>query len=270
MRKTIILLLISLFSAITLWGQGGTPSGFFPEVEGDSVVRDTLFFSSDIDLSLQLLPLDSILKIAFENSPAIKYEDAMIETKVQNLRYTRILMFQGISGFYNYTLGDQFTVVQGTNALNNAQFSNGQRYGVSIQIPLSTILGQGRKNKQMKAELLAAKYRKDQVIRDVNREVRRIYVNMIEAQRKMNVRVADAQAALEAVDVAEEELREGKLPPIEFARIKNIHAIALSNLENERANFMRAFLDFEVLVGVDMAQLKKPTNNTPKPTAPKK
>ncbi len=270
MRKTIIILLISLFSAATLWGQGSTETGFFPQLEGDTIVRDTLIFNADIDISLQLLPLDSILKIAFETSPAIKYEDAMIETKVQNLRYTRILIFQGISGFYNYTLGDQFTVVQGTNALTNAQFSNGQRYGVSIQIPLSTLLGQGRKNKQMKAELLAAKYRKAQVIQDVNREVRRIYVNMIEAQRKMNIRVADAQAALEAVDVAEEELREGKLPPIEFARIKNIHAIALSNLENERANFMRAFLDFEVLVGVDMAQLKKPTNNTPKLTVPRK
>lgn len=232
----------------------------------DTVPRDTLVFNVDLDISLQLLPLDSILQIAYENSPALKYEDAMIETKIQNLRYTRVLMFQGISGFYNYSLGDQSIVVTGTTPVDNAQFANGYRYGVNIQIPLSVILGQGRRNKQMKAELLAARHRKDQVRMDVRREIQRIYVNMLEAQRKMNVRAEDAQASFLTVKVAEEELEEGKIPPSEYSRLRNIYAIAQSNLENERANFLRAFYDLEALVGVDMKQLRKPsTTPTPAP-----
>lgn len=220
------------------------------------------------NIANQLLPLDSIIQIAYKNSPSLRYYSAQVKVRKYNMRYTRMMSFKDLSVFYNYSLGDQSIIVTGTTPVDNAQFANGYRYGINLQLPLSTVLGHWPRMKQARAELEAARWRKEEIRLEIKREVQRLYVNMIEGQNKLNIRTADAQVALMAARVAEEELAEGRIPPHEYSRIRNIYAIAASNVELERANFLRAFFDLEALVGVDMHLLKKPAIKKVVPTNP--
>lgn len=262
--KTLIACAICVVFALPASGQTDpNATGFVTNLPTDTIKRDTVVFDIDVDISDQLLPLDTILQIAYENSPSLKFEDAMIEAKRQNLRYTRVMFFQGFSGFYNYSVGNQSIIVTGTTPGDNAQFANGFRVGVNLSLPLSTLFGQGARNKVAKAELQAAKMRKEEIRLGLKREILTQYVNMMEGQRKMKIRAEDAQSALATVKIAEEELIEGKIPSHEYSRLQNIYAIAQTNVENERANFLRAFYDFEALVGVDIRNLKKPAQKKP-------
>ncbi len=256
MRKTLIILLLSLFSAITLWGQGD-PTGFVFD-DTDTTQRDTMVFDARKNIAQQLLPLDTIIQIAYDNSPSLKYYSTLIKVRKYNKKYVWAMSFKDLSVFYNYSIGDQQIFVTGTTPVDNTQFANGYRFGVNLQLPLSTLLGHFPRMKQARAEVEASRWRKEEIRLEIKREVQRLYVNMIEGQRKLNIRTADAQVALMASQVAEEELAEGRIPPHEYSRIRNIYAIAASNVELERANFLRAFFDLEALVGVKMNQLIKP------------
>lgn len=267
MRKVLILLLFSIFSVMTLWGQADPTTGFVLD-ELDTIPKDTLFFDASKDIADQLLPLDTILEIAYQNSPTLKFYDAKIRVNKYNMRYIRMMSFKDLSLFYNYSIGDQQIFVTGTTPVDNTQFANGYRFGINLQLPLSTLLGHWPRMKQARADHEASIWRKREIRLEVRREVQRIYVNMIEAQRKLNIRTADAQVALLSAQVSEEQLEMGRTPPHEYARIRNIYAIAAVNLEQERANFMRAFFDLEALVGVPMNYLKRPAQEKVKPTKP--
>lgn len=266
-RKVLILLLFSLFSVATLLGQADPTSGFVFD-ETDTIPKDTLFFDATRDVSDQLLSLDTIIQIAYKNSPTLKFYDAKVRVSKYNMRYTRMMSFKDVSAFYNYSIGDQQIFVTGTTPVDNTQFANGYRFGFNLQLPLSTLLGHWPRVKQARAELEATRWRKEEIRLELRREVQLIYVNMIAAQRKLNIRTADAQVALLSANVAEEQLTMGRIPPHEYSRIRNIYAIAAVNLEQERGDFMRAFFDFEALVGVSMNQLRKPEEERVKPTKP--
>lgn len=266
-RKVLILLLFGLFSMATLFGQADPTSGYVFD-ETDTIPKDTLFFDATKNVADQLLPLDTILQIAYANSPTLKFYGAQIKVSKYNMRYIRMTSFKDLSVFYNYSIGDQQIFVTGTTPVDNTQFANGYRFGINLQLPMSTLFGHWPRMKQARAELEASEWRKREIQLELRREVQMIYVNMIEAQRKLNIRTADAQVALLSANVAEEQLEKGRIPPHEYSRIRNIYAIAAVNLEQERANFMRAFFDLEALVGVSMNQLKKPDEEKVKPTKP--
>ncbi len=270
--KTLINTVLAIIVAINLNAQSSVnETGFLLNDPTDTVKRDTLIFNLDVDISQQLLSLDTILQIAYSNSPNIKYEESMIKSKVHDYRYNRMLFFQGFSGFYNYAVGNQTMIITGSTPVDNSQLSNGYRAGINISLPFSTLFGQNQKNKTLRALVEAATHRRDQIELELRREILRVYVNMIEAQRKLAVRNEDAQSSFLSAQVAEIELAEGKINTTEYARVKNIYAIAQNNVEQERANFLRAFFDFETLVGVEMKYLKKkPATTTPAPTTPNK
>jgi outer membrane protein TolC len=258
LKPFLLLTFLAVYSSSVV-GQTEVGSGFKLDPLMDSTKVDTLLFDIDLDISDQLLPLDTILYIAYENSPNLKFEQASIQSKKHDLNYTRILFFQGLFPFFTYSYGDQ-SLLYNTSAAgigNSYQLSNGSRFGFTVQIPISTLLGQGQRNKVVRQQIVAAEYHREQAKRDLRREILRVYVDMLEAQRKVRIRVDDAQTILVALDVAYEEMIEGKTPPMEYARIRNIYANTQTNLETERANFLSAFLDFETLVGVDMKYLKK-------------
>lgn len=258
-----------LFLLLAWAANGQQTPGFTPP---DTLLPvDTIFFDIDKDLAEQLWPLDSIIEIAYKNSPILAFEDAMIKARRYDLKYNRMMFFQGVSGFFSFRAGDNLQFTSGTTQQQIYQFSNGYNVGVLAQIPLSTFLGQGARNKTVKSEWEAAKYRKEVQKISLRREISKVYVDMMEGQRKIRIRVEDAQAAYVTVQIAELELIEGKIQSSEYSRLYNIHANAKSNLESERANFLRAFYDLEAMVGVELKYLKKPIEKKAEtPIKPKK
>ncbi len=224
-----------------------------------SMPVDTLFFDLSKDLSEQMLPLDTLLEIAVANSPAMHFEDASIEKARQHMRYNRYTFLNGVSGFYNYTAGDQITLIQNTGSdptLSNA-FGIGTRYGINLTVPLSEVVARPNKMKQLKAEITMAKHKRNDIAIEVKRQVISDYFNMISAQRILNIRIQDAESARLTVEIANVEMKRGKIHPQELSRLKNLHAIAETNLEMSKKEFMTFYYQLETMMGVRLHNLKK-------------
>lgn len=265
-----ILVFIGIFTGGFAIAQKPVENSNFTFPPNDTIKRDTLIFNADLDISEQLLPLDTIFEIAYTNSPSVKVYEHNATSKYYNYRYTRFLWLQGVSGFYNYSYGDQSVLVANTaGSTDNLQIANGYRVGVNVSVSVLSLFGQHRKNKALREEYVSAQYQIEEMKRLLRREIQRAYVDMIEAQRKMRIRTADANIAYLSFKVAENEMQQGKIDATEYSRLSNIYTIAQINLESERAAFLAAFLDFETLVGVEMKYLKKQQTATEKPTEKK-
>lgn len=223
-----------------------------------SIPVDTILFDLSIDLAKQIEPLDSVLKAAVQFSPELKFEDASIEKAVYNTKYTRYLWMNGITGFANYTYGDQTnlnTIADGT-VLNNS-LGVGYRFGANLTIPMTEVFGRPNRMKQLRAEEKMAKYKRADIELDLKRRVISDYFNLIAAQKVMNVRQQDVESARLSVEIATVEMRRGKIHPNELSRLKNILTIAESNLELARRDFMIYYYQLETMVGVKLSTLKR-------------
>jgi GNAT superfamily N-acetyltransferase len=69
-----------------------------------SIPVDTILFDFDKDLSLQIQPIDSILKYALLYSPTLKFEDAAIQKSMYNLKYILQCWFYNPSRSRNFSL----------------------------------------------------------------------------------------------------------------------------------------------------------------------
>lgn len=223
-----------------------------------SIPVDTILFDLSVDLAKQIEPLDSVLKVAVQFSPELKFEDASIEKAVYNTKYTRYLWMNGITGFANYTYGDQTnlnTIADGA-VLNNS-LGVGYRFGANLTIPMTEVFGRPNRMKQLRAEERMAKYKRADIEIDLRRRVISDYFNLIASQKVMNVRQQDVESARLSVEIATVEMRRGKIHPNELSRLKNILTIAETNLEMARRDFMIYYYQLETMVGVKLSTLKR-------------
>lgn len=220
---------------------------------------DTIYFDLSLNISDQMISLDSLLEVAINNSPTTTYENASVERSVQTYKAQRFVFLEGFSGFYNITQGDQLNVVQsiaGSPILSNA-FGVGTRYGVNLVLPISEVFTRPNRNKMLKAEIKMARSRKDEIIIELKRKIIADYFNMVAAQRTLNIRIQDFESARLSSEIASVEMKRGKITPQELARIKNQQAIIEANLELSKKEFMIAYYQLEVLVGVRLHNLKR-------------
>lgn len=224
-----------------------------------SIPVDTILFDFEQDLSMQIKPLDSILYYAKIYSPSLKFEDASIEKAMYNLKYTRWLWMNGLTGFLNYTYGDQTTLnsLDNNGAILNNSLGVGYRFGFNAVLPLTEVFGRPNRMKQLKAEHEMAKHKKEEKAIEIEQRVIAAYFNLLNAQKQMKIRVQDTESARLTVEIASVEMRRGKIHPSELSRLKNIHAIAESNLEMSRRDFMIFYYQLESLVGVKLNKLKR-------------
>ncbi len=224
-----------------------------------SIPVDTILFDFDKDLSLQIYPLDSIIKAAVLYSPSLKFEDASIEKAMYNLKYTRYLWMNGITGFYNYSFGNQTNLnsIDNNSAILNNSLGLGYRYGFNVVFPLTELFGRPNRMKQLRSEHEMAIYKKEERQIELEQRVITAYFNLLNAQKQMKIRVQDTESAKLTVEIAMVEMRRGKIHPSELSRLKNIHALSESNLEMSRRDFMIYYYQLESLVGKKLSKFKK-------------
>ncbi len=220
---------------------------------------DTILFNLNEDLGKQLMPIDSILNYAVNFSPALKFEDNQIKKAKGNLQYTRYLFLNGVTGFYNYTYGNQTNLnsVNSDGSVLNNSLGLGYRVGANITFPLTEVFGRPGRMRSLKAELEMTKYKRMDAEIEIRRKVIADYYNLIAAQKIVNVRVQDAESARLTVEIANVEMRRGKIHPSDLSRLKNVLAIAESNLELSKRDFMVYFYQLETMMGTRLHNLKR-------------
>jgi outer membrane protein TolC len=216
---------------------------------------DTALLDVSKSLAEQMLPFDRIYQLALEHSPAVRFEDAMVDGKVANLQVTKVLILQGVSPFFTYASGNQAYLNTGSVSSDFIQLANGHRYGVNIQLALSEVVGRRHRLSQMRSELKAANARRDLIRVELQRDLNRSYQATMTAHRLLGIRIRDAQTALIAFRIAEVEMQQGKITSVAFASVSNVLAIAQSNVEKERGDFLTYLYDMVALTGVPLASL---------------
>jgi outer membrane protein TolC len=223
-------------------------------------VIDTINFDPDMDLAEQLIPLDSILDFACKFSPSIKMVEAEIDRFKFNTKYISTIWLNGIGVFYNYTYGNQFSSLASTTVAGTTQSSSlgiGDRYGVNVQFLLGEIYGYKNRMKSLKAEVEMARQKRLEVMIEIKRRIIADYYNLVTNQRLVKIKQADAESATISSNIAEYEMKRGKITPAELSRLKNVQSIADINLELSRRDYITVYCQFEALLGCRLSNLKK-------------
>lgn len=222
------------------------------------VIIDTISFDPDVDLSSQLPGIDSLITIALLNNPNVRFEDASIRKANYNLKYTKYLWLNGMTGFFNYTYGNQtnLTTINSDGSVLNNSLGVGWRAGFNFTLPFTEIFGRPARIKQLKAEVDMAKAKKDDQIMDLKRMLIQDYFNLMASQKLLWIRTQDVESAKLTAEIATVEMKRGKIHPQELSRLKNLQALAESNLELTKKDFMTYYYFLENWVGVKLSTLK--------------
>ncbi|MFN6945302.1 MAG: TolC family protein [Cytophagaceae bacterium] len=211
------------------------------------------------DLERELIPLEDIMQVAEKNSPFLKYEEAQIKGRQENVTLTRRDFHRNLSAFGNYSTGNQRFIIEGagmSDGLRN-NLLDGYRVGLNLNIPLSDFTTRRQKVNVGLAELEAARHQRDQAIMELRRQVAQEYNALLTAQRIMRITSQNMESAKVMQEMAERQFQDGQITIEEYARVTEIAVNAEVTYETVKRDFTTLYMQFEDLVGVSMTSLMK-------------
>ena len=260
-RRLSLLLIICLLCTTSSLGQGGA-RGMVAFGKATGLSGDTLYLDVNQDIGAQLLPFDQIVKIAAANSPLLKYQDEVINSLNAATAVTRSQIMQNLTGFSNYSGGNQTLLASGVSGTEGrtgsiGQLTNGWRVGIEARISLYDLFGRKHLIRQAEATQQAGERQKDVALLQLKRELITIYQDMLTAQQVLKIRLLDEQASLTAYRIAEAELQKGRLTAELMANATTRYVETKSISEQVKGEFLKNVHTFEALVGVPIQRLKR-------------
>ncbi len=223
-----------------------------------AAARDSVFLDEEADLQQQLVPLDSIITIALRNSPAIRFQHDGVDASRYQVKFMQQQWTNDVSGFFNYSLGNQNLLTAGNQvpgSVTSSNISNGYRTGVQITLPLYELVGRKARINLYKAELQSSLDKEDQVKQEAIQVLIQVYYNLIFYRNLMNIRSDAKQAAINQYQVSSLEFKDGIIPASELSRLKEIEVNARADYEDSKRQFSIYYFQFQNLIGVPMSQI---------------
>lgn len=267
------LILVGCLVSSVAFAQNRGGRGLVSFGASSGLANDTLFLDPNQDIAVQLMPFDDMVKIATAYSPSLRYQDAVANSLDEARSITRSQILQNISGFANYSGGNQSLNITnfqtgtiapgGTTSPNiqpdarNNQLLNGYRVGVDVRVSLFDVFGRKHLIRQADANHKAALVQKDIIALQLRQQLIIIYQDMITSQQILKARLLDEQATLAAMRIAESEIQKGKITARELAGNTTAYVQARSVVEESKGAFLRNVHLFESLMGVSIQQLKR-------------
>ncbi|MAX81063.1 MAG: hypothetical protein CL843_12930 [Crocinitomicaceae bacterium] len=226
------------------------------------MIYDTLWSHGNFDfnkpLKDQLLPLDTILIIAIENHPKMKFEEALIERSEYNLKNTKRLWMNNLYGTVGYNGGNQSIILNNSETSDeSSNLTNGYRWGINLRLPLYELMGRPAQVKMMNAELDASQRQYEARALDLQKTVIQAYFDLLNAQELVESRGADMETQASNLEMAQIEMIQGNLEMDTYARIYNMSTNTKAIYLEAKQRFYTAFYAFETIVGVDINLLKR-------------
>lgn len=227
----------------------GTPALISQELE-----------SLDLDKELreQLIPLDSIIALALENSPVIDYYGALVNKSEHEKQLAKRLWQNNIFGFANYSTGDQ-RILTGSTALpgdvTTSSIATGYRAGIQINIPLYDFTSRRSRIRLHEAESRAMYHKQEEMALDVQRQVIDEYYMVLGAFESLKARSEGMESMRVYYLVAEQEFKDGIISIGELSQIKNVLSTSEFYFQNAKYDFYRFFGAFAALAGVSVSDL---------------
>ncbi|RYC72145.1 hypothetical protein EQG79_08530 [Spirosoma sordidisoli] len=225
------------------------------------LASDTLYLDVNQDIAVQLLPFDELVKMAVAYSPVIKYQNEVSSVLKASQGVARTQILQNVSGFGNYSGGNQVLIASGRSPDLNTnpigQIANGYRAGVELRVSLFDVFGRKHLIRQADANYKASLVQKDIAELELKQQLISIYQDMITAQQILKTRLIDEQASLAALRVAEAELQKGKITTGQLASATTAYVQAKATTEQVKGDFLKSVHLFEALMGTPIQRLKR-------------
>lgn len=221
---------------------------------------DTLMFDINKDIEEQLIPLDSILYYATENSANLKMAVAETMKFKYNRDYIKWIWLNSVQLFYNWGYGNQITNIIASNQVNDVATQNlaaGYRFGINVVLPLGDLMGRSARLKSLKSEADMAKYKQDEARRIYKRLIIDDYFALVSNQKLLMVKSQDLETSRITAELAFIEMRRGKTQPAELSRLRNIMAVAEIGYEQAKRDFLSSYYRLETTLTVPLINFKK-------------
>jgi len=210
------------------------------------------------DISKRLPPLDSLLDIAKENSPRLKFFDADYEYWDGQVTLAKKAWLRNINleaawgyGIFDNLSDQQIAGDPGSQTLFSTEQS---RYtvGASIKLPLSSVFNRNREIRNAKAEADKSKYNKDFAIWELEQLIVRQYNDLIRAHRLFFISNSIVETYKVQSIRAEKDFANGAINVTEYTRLQQMLNQAISSFESQRAEFLIALKSLEGTVGIQI------------------
>jgi len=221
---------------------------------------DTLIFDVNKDIDEQLMPLDSILYYATENSANLKMAIAETMKFKYNRDYIKWIYLNSVQLFYNYGYGNQITNQIASNQqidVASQSLGIGYRIGLNVILPLGDLIGRSARLKSLRSETDMAKYKQDEARRIYKRLIIDDYFALVSNQKLIRVKSQDLETCRITAELAFIEMRRGKTQPAELSRLRNIMAVAEISYEQAKRDFLSSYYRLETTLTVPLIYFKK-------------
>ena len=267
-RYPFVFFVLLTFLAMPLChGQNRGARGMVSFGSAAGLAGDTLYLDINQDIAVQLLPFEDLLKVAVSHSPLIKYQNEVANSLSAAERVTRTQILQNVSGFGNYSAGDQSLTSTGatsgsgpgtgTTQGQSLQLSNGYRVGVDVRFSLFDVFGRKHLIRQANSNYKAAVIQKETIELQIKRELITIYQDMITTQQLLKILLIDEQASLTALRVGEAAIQKGQITADALASTTSRYVQAKTASEASKGNFLKNVRYFEALMGMPIQRLKR-------------
>lgn len=206
-----------------------------------------------VSIAESLPSLDSLIFLAVKNHPTIQLNEAMSQASFEKLKVQKRSWSTNVSGFYNYSLGNQSLIISGTANSDINNVANGYRYGVNLALPLSEFIQRGPRIKAAKSEFEASQLKVDEVTQVLARLVVEEYHYLLSAEELLRIKSRAFENSRINENLSEKAYREGSITILEYSRVMEMTATAEAEYVLARKDFLTAFRQFEILIGTDLS-----------------
>lgn len=209
------------------------------------------------DITSRLPSIDSLIRIAKENSPRLKYFDADAKYWEGKVKVTGRSWLNSIylDATYGYGVFDNLNNQQiaGDPLASQVLFTLEQsRYnlGVSMKMPLHAIFNRGIEVKTAKAEAERSKYEKEFAVRELEMLVTQRFHEVVRAHRMLLVSSSIVESyKLQALN-ADKNFTNGVIDITEYTRLQQMLNESLKTLEFQKSEYEMALSILEGIVGI--------------------
>lgn len=230
---------------------------FFEKSRAQEEINRIDGFNLNLGMERQLPSLDSLIEMALSFHPTIKLNEALIGSAESRVKIEKKSWSNLLRGYVDYGYGNQAIVTTGSQGGDLSNIANGYRAGANLSIPLSEIFTRKDRIRLHEQELLATYYKTQEMELVIANQVIEQYNNLLLAQKLINIRFEMQQKAKNNLVQLELEYISGDIEGTSYVRNAEIYAIAQSEYENARANFMVASQKLEVLLGRPLREIRR-------------
>jgi outer membrane protein TolC len=209
------------------------------------------------DLERELLPIDSIIAIAIDNSLFLKTDELLIERGKHQVAITKREWQRNIAAIGNYSIGNQRFMITGAEQTIQNNVLDGYRFGVGVNVPLYEITSRGKRVKMSKLDYQVTQNAKKLDELELRKEVIQAYEQLISVQKILRIQMENRENSLLMQQMGEKKFNEGTISLEEYGTVNEMAVNSEVSYENIKRDFHTMYYHFEILVGVPIEQLMR-------------